>query len=173
MVKRKKSLRERVLKTMPVVGKAWEMEKLRDYDRFARQAITSELGAAEKLTRKLLQHSVDMGNSALAELINDKLRREINAVLNEIENLPTAYMPSIAETKKVDTATIDRIIDIDESMYDAAYDIREMISGLCEETDDLAPKVKESVTFVWKNAEDIREVVRTRRDLLYAPHPRD
>lgn len=173
MEKKKKSLRERFFKTVPLVGKALNREKLRDYDMFARRAVMSELEAADETARKLITRLIEDGDRKLANRVDKRMRREIHGLLQDIRNLPAAYMPSVAETKKIDADVIEEIIDIDEGMYGAAYDIRESLYEMEEDADILREDFESASAYLQEKKRTIKEAIRERKAIIYAPHPRD
>lgn len=137
MAKRKrkrKTLSERVLKTVPVYGDRFQLEHLRDWDKEARLLIQKELENSLDYLKPMLQSAVEEGDHKLVKRI-EGVRRNLHATEELIRTSPAPYSATYTAMKTVGEEEIKSVIDLDEDVYGISQDI----CALAEEAGDAFP----------------------------------
>lgn len=160
--KKRKSLRERILKTVPVYGERFEEEHLRDWDKEARLLIVKEFDNAEEHIVPMLKIAMKGDDKGSIERI-EEVRIQLRKVKDTVKASPAPYSPTYAAMKTVGPEEIKQIIELDEKAYEASQDISEAM----QEAEDGFNGEREAAL---KKAESVRESIKEIKSLYNQRH---
>lgn len=174
MTKRKrkrKTLAERVLKTVPVYGDRYQQEHLRDWDKEARLLIQKELDNSLDYLKPMLQSAVEDKDQKLVKRI-EEVRKNLYASRELIRTSPAPYSATYTAMKTVGEEEIKQVIDLDEDVYQISQEICEIAedaSDAFSEDRDNAMSLAESTAAKTK---EIKKIYTKRHGIITRPKER-
>lgn len=158
----RKSLGERILRTIPVYGERLEHEHLRDWDKEARLLIVKEIDNAEEHIVPMLKMAMKEGDGGSIERI-EEVRVQLRKIKELVRASPAPYSPTFTAMKTVGPEEIKEIIALDERVYQISQEIAE---ALQEAEDGFAGDCETSLA----RAESVREHLKEIKALYNQRH---
>lgn len=166
--KKRETLGERVLKTVPLYGERYQLEHLRDWDKEARLLIEKELEIALENLKPILQSVVEEKDQKLVKRI-EEVRKNLSATREMIRAAPAPYAPTLTAMKKVGEGELKQVTDLDENVYEIAQDINNMTeeaSGAFLKDREKAMSIAESTA---DKTREIKRIYKKRHAIITRP----